>query len=189
MTPKSLLRHKGCVSSLAEMGPGSSFHRVMYERPPSRADRQIERVVLCTGKIYYELLQQRAELGLDEAVALVRLEQLAPFPDDVLAEELVRYPKRAQLVWCQEEPQNMGAWSFVAPRIEAVLGEIGMRQERPTYAGREAAASPASGLHELHVRKQRRLIDAALTGPVDGEAGAAGAGSGVGLPDGSGNGA
>ena len=100
---------------------------------------------------------------------MVRLEQLAPFPDDVLAEELVRYPKRAPVIWCQEEPQNMGVWTFVAPRIEAVLSEIGMRHTRPTYAGRVAAASPATGLHELHVRKQRRLIDEALVGSGDGE--------------------
>jgi 2-oxoglutarate dehydrogenase E1 component len=166
MTPKSLLRHKRCTSSLDEMGPGSSFHRVMYEQPPSRSDRQVERVVLCSGKIYYELQQRRDELGLGEVVALVRLEQLAPFPDDVLADELVRYPKRAQVIWCQEESRNMGAWSFVAPRIEAVLAEVGIRQERLAYAGRAASAAPASGLHAQHVRKQAALIDVALTGEI-----------------------
>jgi 2-oxoglutarate dehydrogenase E1 component len=97
-------------------------------------------------------------------VALLRLEQLAPFPNKILAEELVRFPKRAEVVWCQEEPQNMGAWSFVAPRIETVLDETGMRQNRPTYAGRRPAASPATGLHAQHVREQTGLVEAALTG-------------------------
>ncbi len=166
MTPKSLLRHKLCTSTLEDMGPASSFHRVMYERAPSQADRDVTRVVLCSGKVYYDLVQRREELGLGEVVALLRLEQLAPFPDAVLAEELVRFPKRAGVVWCQEEPRNMGAWSFVAPRIEAVLESVGMRQTRPLYAGRPAAASPATGLHQQHVREQSQLVERALTGAV-----------------------
>jgi 2-oxoglutarate dehydrogenase E1 component len=164
MTPKSLLRHRQCVSTVAEMGPGSSFHRVMYERPPSPADREIKRVILCSGKVYYDLFGRRRELGLDEVVALVRLEQLAPFPERVLAEELVRYPKQAQVIWCQEEPRNMGAWSFVAPRIEAVLRDVGIEQTRPVYAGRPPAASPATGLYQQHVKEQATLIEAAITG-------------------------
>ena len=166
MTPKSLLRHKLCTSTLEDMGPASSFHRVMYERAPSQADRDVTRVVLCSGKVYYDLVQRREELGLGEVVALLRLEQLAPFPDAVLAEELVRFPKRAGVVWCQEEPRNMGAWSFVAPRIEAVLESVGMRQTRPLYAGRPAAASPATGLYQQHVREQSQLVERALTGAV-----------------------
>jgi 2-oxoglutarate dehydrogenase E1 component len=164
MTPKSLLRHKLCTSSLEDMGPGSSFHRVMYERPPSPADRDVTRVVLCSGKVYYDLLQRRQELGLEEVVSLLRLEQLAPFPEEILAEELVRFPKEAQVVWCQEEPQNMGAWSFVAPRIETVLAQVGMDQTRPVYAGRPPSASPATGLYQQHVREQASLVEAALTG-------------------------
>ena len=164
MTPKSLLRHKLCTSSLAEMGPGSSFHRVMYEQPPSQADRDVTRVVLCSGKVYYDLVARRQELGLEQIAALLRLEQLAPFPDEVLAEELVRFPRRAQVVWCQEEPRNMGAWTFVAPRIEAVLERVGMRQTRPVYAGRLPAASPATGLYAQHVREQTNLLETALTG-------------------------
>jgi 2-oxoglutarate dehydrogenase E1 component len=173
MTPKSLLRHKLCTASLEEMGEGSSFHRVMYERPPSQADRDVTRVVLCSGKVYYDLVQRRQELGLEEAVALLRLEQLAPFPGKILAEELVRFPKRAEIVWCQEEPQNMGAWSFVAARIEAVLEQTGMRQSRPTYAGRPAAASTASGLYQQHVREQTSLVETALTGGPPDPAGTA----------------
>jgi 2-oxoglutarate dehydrogenase E1 component len=164
MTPKSLLRHKLCTSSLEEMGPGSSFHRVMYEQPPSQADRDVTRVILCSGKVYYDLVHRRQELGLDQVAALLRLEQLAPFPDRILAEELVRFPRRAQVVWCQEEPRNMGAWSFVAPRIGAVLEQVGMRHTRPVYAGRPPAASPATGLHAQHVREQSNLVETALTG-------------------------
>jgi 2-oxoglutarate dehydrogenase E1 component len=164
MTPKSLLRLRQCVSSLEEMGPGSSFHRVMYEQPPSEADREVKRVILCSGKVYYDLFGRRQELGLEDVVALIRLEQLAPFPDRVLAEELRRYPKDAQVIWCQEEPRNMGAWSFVAPRIEAVLADVGMRQTRLVYAGRPAAASPATGLYRQHVKEQAMLVESAVTG-------------------------
>jgi 2-oxoglutarate dehydrogenase E1 component len=164
MTPKSLLRLRQCVSSLEEMGPGSSFHRVMYEKPPSEADREVRRVVLCSGKVYFDLAARRQELGLDEVVALIRLEQLAPFPERVLAEELARYPKGAQVIWCQEEPRNMGAWFFVAPRLEAVLQEVGMEQTRPVYAGRLPAASPATGLYQQHVKEQATLVEAAITG-------------------------
>jgi 2-oxoglutarate dehydrogenase E1 component len=164
MTPKSLLRHRQCISTLAEMGPGSSFHRVMYERPPSPTDHEIKRVVLCAGKVYYDLFARRRELGLDDVVALVRLEQLAPFPERVLAEELARYPKSARVIWCQEEPGNMGAWTFVAPRIEAVLQQVGAAQTRPDYGGRRPAASPATGLYQQHVKEQATLIEAAITG-------------------------
>jgi len=164
MTPKSLLRLRRCTSTVEEMGPGSSFHRVMYEKPPSPADREVRRVILCTGKVYYDLADRRQELGLDEVVALVRLEQLAPFPKKVLAEELGRYPDSAQVIWCQEEPQNMGAWTFVAPRIEAVLAELGTKQGRLIYVGRPPAASTATGLYQQHVKEQATLIEAAVTG-------------------------
>ncbi|MEM7042370.1 MAG: 2-oxoglutarate dehydrogenase E1 component [Pseudomonadota bacterium] len=163
MTPKSLLRHKRCTSSFVEMVAGSSFHRVMYEQAPSKADQKIERVVLCSGKIFYDLQDARAEKGLDDKVALLRLEQLAPFPSEVLAEELLRYKNSVSLIWCQEEPRNMGAWSFVAPRLEAVYNELGFDQKRPIFAGRKAAPSPATGSHEQHVREQKKLIDEALT--------------------------
>jgi 2-oxoglutarate dehydrogenase E1 component len=164
MTPKSLLRHKACTSTLADMGPGSSFHRVMYEKPPSPDDRKITRAVLCSGKVYYDLAQRRAELGLDDSVALLRLEQIAPFPQQVLTEELARYAKSIDVVWCQEEPRNMGAWGFVVPRIEAVLEQLGMAQVRPIYAGRVPAAATATGSHQQHLREQSTLVDLALLG-------------------------
>ena len=101
---------------------------------------------------------------MEEVAALVRVEQLAPFPEEVLAEELSRYPKAAEIIWCQEEPRNMGAWTFIAPRLEAVLGKLDIRAPRPVYAGRPPAASPATGLYQQHVREQTMLIDKALTG-------------------------
>jgi 2-oxoglutarate dehydrogenase E1 component len=162
MTPKSLLRHKRCTSRFSEMAEGSSFHRVMYEKAPSDDDHQIERVVLCSGKVFYDLQDARAKKGLDGKVALVRLEQLAPFPSEVLSEELLRYKSSVSLVWCQEEPRNMGAWSFVAPRLEAVYGDLGFDQKRPIFAGRKAAPSPATGSHDQHVKEQTKLIDEAL---------------------------
>jgi 2-oxoglutarate dehydrogenase E1 component len=107
---------------------------------------------------------RREELGLEDKIALIRLEQIAPFPDKVLGEELARYSKEVEVVWCQEEPRNMGAWFFTAPLIEEVLVDVGMRQTRPWYAGRAPSASTASGLHQQHMREQAALMEAALTG-------------------------
>jgi len=163
MTPKSLLRHKRCVSTLEDMGSGSSFHRVLYEAPPSEADRQVERVVLCTGKVFYDLQQAREERGLDGKVALIRLEELAPFPEEVLEVELRRYPKEARYVWCQEEPRNMGAWFFTAPRTENLMETVGIAQRRLAYAGRRPSASPATGYHAQHEREQHQLVEDAFT--------------------------
>ena len=164
MTPKSLLRHKDCVSTLAEMGPGSSFHRVMWEAPPSPADAGIERVILCSGKVFYDLQQARDKRGLKGKVALVRMEQLAPFPENVMTEELQRYPRRARYVWCQEEPRNMGAWFFVAPRLENLMEAVGVEQRRLVYAGRKPSASVATGFHAQHEREQKQLVEDALVG-------------------------
>ncbi len=163
MTPKSLLRHKRCVSTLDELSPGSSFHRVLWETPPSDADQSIERVVLCSGKVYYDLLQAREDQGLDGKVALIRLEQLAPFPEEALEGELRRYSKSARFIWCQEEPRNMAGWFFVAPRIENLMEAVGIAQQRLIYAGRKPSASPATGSHGQHEREQRELVADALT--------------------------
>ncbi len=163
MTPKSLLRHKRCVSSLAEMGPGTSFHRVMYETPPGPADAEVERVVMCSGKVFYDLQQAREERGQDGKVALIRLEELAPFPEEVLTAELARYSANARYIWCQEEPRNMGAWFFVAPRAENIMEAQGKEQRRLVYAGRKPAASPATGFLAQHEREQRQLVLDALT--------------------------
>jgi 2-oxoglutarate dehydrogenase E1 component len=163
MTPKSLLRHKRCVSSLADMATGSSFHRVMWDTPPGPADAAVERVILCSGKVYYDLVQAREERGLEAGTALLRLEELAPFPEDALAAELGRFGPDTRFVWTQEEPRNMGAWFFVAPRIENLLEAQGFRQARLAYAGRTPSASPATGSHAQHEREQAALVEAAFT--------------------------
>jgi len=163
MTPKSLLRLKRCQSTLADFAEGSSFHRVLFDKFPSEADRQVERVVVCTGKVYYDLKAEAEKRGVDDRLAFLRLEELAPFPEAVLAEQLARYPKAVSVVWCQEEPRNMGAWFFVQPRLANMLEKHGFSDPRPVYAGRPPAASPASGFTAQHHREQERLIDEALT--------------------------
>ena len=142
-TPKSLLRHKLAVSSLDEMGEGSAFRFVIPEIDAIAPPEQVRRVVLCSGKVYYDLLAERRERAIND-VAILRLEQLYPFPEKTLARELAPY-RNAELVWCQEEPENMGAWNFVDRRLEKVLTGIDGKAKRPRYVGREAAASPATG--------------------------------------------
>ncbi|MGN6099834.1 MAG: 2-oxoglutarate dehydrogenase E1 component [Devosia sp.] len=170
MTPKSLLRHKKAVSSLAELGPQATFHRLLWddaETPgvPKTAiklvpDEQIRRVVLCSGKIYYDLLEDREKRGIDD-VYLLRLEQLYPFPAKALLDELSRF-KNAEIVWCQEEPKNMGAWAFVQPYIDWVLDQMGRGNERPRYAGRAASASTATGLMRKHLAELQDFLEEAL---------------------------
>ncbi len=163
MTPKSLLRHKLCVSELKDFADGSSFHRVLWDHDKDKlvkADK-IKRVVLCSGKVYYDLLQERRERKIDN-VMLMRVEQLYPFPHDVLKEELSQYPN-AEIVWCQEEHENMGAWNFVDRRIEGVLKDIKHKVDRPVYVGREPAASPATGSLKKHNAQQAKLVDEALS--------------------------
>jgi 2-oxoglutarate dehydrogenase E1 component len=161
MTPKSLLRHKLAVSSLDEMGPGTTFHRVMYDNKQICEDKDVKRVVLCSGKVYYDLYEEREKRGIKD-VFFLRLEQLYPFPDQALHQELGRFPQ-AEVIWCQEEPRNMGAWTFVDHRLEEVLVELDGACKRPRYVGRAEAASPATGNHSRHVREQQKLVDAALT--------------------------
>ncbi|HYH21250.1 MAG TPA: 2-oxoglutarate dehydrogenase E1 component [Azospirillum sp.] len=161
-TPKSLLRHKLCVSTLAELAEGSSFHRVLPETATDMvAGDKVRRVVVCTGKVYYDLLQERTARNVKD-VALVRVEQMYPFPAASLAKEFAKYPN-ADVVWCQEEPENQGAWHFVDRRIEGCLGSIGHKAKRPVYAGRVASAAPATGLLKRHNQEQAKLIDDALT--------------------------
>jgi 2-oxoglutarate dehydrogenase E1 component len=159
MTPKSLLRHKLAVSRLADMAEGTSFQTVIPEIDDINA-KGVKRVVLCSGKVYYDLLQERRDKGLDN-VAIVRLEQIYPFPQKSLGAVLQQYPG-AEIVWCQEEPENMGAWSFVDRRIEKLLGLIKHKTARATYAGRAEAASPATGLAKTHAAEQAALVRDAL---------------------------
>ena len=162
LTPKSLLRHRLAVSELAHMSPGTSFHRVLWDDAEVEPDAAVRRVVLCSGKVYYDLFERRAELGVDD-VYLMRVEQLYPFPHEALSEELSRF-RQAEILWCQEESQNQGAWFFVAPRLERVLAAIEAAHRRARYVGRPESASPASGLYSAHMAEQRRLVDEALTG-------------------------
>lgn len=160
MTPKSLLRHKMAVSPLMDFGPGSSFHRVLPEVESLVSDDKVRRVVLCSGKVYYDLLADRQARKIND-VAILRLEQLYPFPDEPLAEELAKYPN-AEIVWCQEEPENMGAWFFVDRRIEAVLTGLKHNFGRPLYVGRNEMAATATGLLRRHNQEQASLVEQAL---------------------------
>jgi 2-oxoglutarate dehydrogenase E1 component len=163
-TPKSLLRHKLVASDFAEFGPGSRFRRVLPEIDALAPAERVRRVVLCSGKVYYDLLEQRRSRGLDD-VALVRVEQFYPWPRLSVLENLARYP-RAEVVWCQEEPANMGGWAFVLPRLANILEDLRRDRLLPTYAGRRASASPATGLHRKHQEEQASLANEALTGDL-----------------------
>jgi len=164
MTPKSLLRHKLVVSKLEDFGPGSRFRRVLPETDALKPDDQIRRVVLCSGKVYYDLYEERAKRGIDD-VAIVRVEQIYPWPKETLMKVLSRYSK-AEVVWCQEEPANMGPWTFVDRRLEFILEELEHKPGKAYYVGRKAAASPATGLNKNHVYEQALLVEQALTGAL-----------------------
>jgi len=170
MTPKSLLRHKRVISRLDEFVTGTSFHRVLLDDAQTSADYElklkpdgeIKRVVLSTGKVYYDLIEARDKQGLSD-VCLLRVEQLYPFPARTLIQELSRFPN-AEIIWCQEEPKNMGSWTFIEPNLEWVLGHIEVKAKRARYAGRAAAASTATGQLSRHLQEQATLVTEALTG-------------------------
>ena len=160
MTPKSLLRHKKCISTLADMAEGTSFHRVFDEVDAAIKSKNVRRVVICSGKVYYDILEERENRKSND-VKIVRLEQIYPFPAKRMASVLAETPQ-ADVGWCQEEPQNMGSWTFVRDYLEDAMSAAGMTQSRPTYAGRKAAASPATGSARRHATEQAALVDAAL---------------------------
>jgi 2-oxoglutarate dehydrogenase E1 component len=168
MTPKSLLRHKRAVSRLDEMGTGTTFHRLLWddaqmlpdEKIKLVADDKIRRVVLCSGKVYYDLYEEREKRGIDD-VYILRVEQLYPVPLKALVQELSRF-KAAELVWCQEEPRNMGAWHFMEPYLDWVLKQTGSPRDRPRYAGRAASAATATGLMPKHLVQLKALLEEAL---------------------------
>lgn len=163
MTPKSLLRHKLCVSSLEDMALGSRFRRVLPETENLVADAKIRRVVVCSGKVYYDLLEERTKRDIKD-VAIIRVEQLYPWPKDTLKAQLARYPN-ADLVWAQEEPANMGPWTFVDRRLEFICDELpDNKAKQAHYVGRKAAASPATGLYKVHNAEQAWICETALTG-------------------------
>ncbi len=168
MTPKSLLRHKRAVSRLDEMGPQTTFHRLLWDDAQLLPDEKIKlvpddkvrRVVLCSGKVYFDLYDEREKRGIDD-IYLLRVEQLYPFPTKALMSELSRF-KQAEIVWCQEEPRNMGAWVFVDIFLEWVLNQIGAKSRRARYAGRPASASTAVGQMLLHVAQLKQFLEDAL---------------------------
>ena len=164
MTPKSLLRHKLAVSSAADFTGESHFRRILSDLTPL-AERETRRLVLCSGKIAYELIEARDTAG-DLGVEILRVEQLYPFPSEPLVKRLKAMPQLQDVIWAQEEPRNNGAWFFVEPMIEACLAEAGFKHLRPQYAGRDAAASPATGLAKRHAAEQATLISAALGHPA-----------------------
>ena len=161
MTPKSLLRHKRAVSRLSEMAEGSSFHRVLWDDAEAHpdlaggiklvADDKIRRVIMCSGKVYYDLLEAREKKGVDD-VYILRLEQFYPWPMQSLRKELSRF-KTAEIIWCQEEPKNMGGWTFVDPWLELTLEKVKIKAKRGRYVGRPASASTAAGLMSRHLRE------------------------------------
>ena len=155
MTPKSLLRHKLAVSKIEDFGPGTVFHRILPDESKLADGAKVRRVVLCAGKVYYDLVAARAERNIAD-VALIRIEQLYPFPLRSLEKELAKYPK-AEVVWCQEEPYNMGSWAFVDRRIEGVAGG-----RRPRYVGRPESAATATGSYKRHNEEQKRLVEQAF---------------------------
>jgi 2-oxoglutarate dehydrogenase E1 component len=160
MTPKSLLRHKLAVSLRSDFIGEAHFRRIMSDRTPP-ADAQVKRVVLCSGKVGYDLMEARDAAGLSDTT-VIRIEQLYPFPGDPLAVRLARMPALEDVVWAQEEPRNNGSWFFVEPLIEEALAAAGKRGMRARYAGRAASASPATGLASRHTTEQAALVADAL---------------------------
>jgi len=168
MTPKSLLRHRRAVSRLGEMGPDTTFHRLLWddaqmlpdEKIKLVADDKIRRVVMCSGKVYYDLYEEREKRGVND-VYLLRVEQLYPVPLKALVHELGRFTT-AEFMWCQEEPRNMGAYSFMQPYLEWVLDQVRAKNKQLIYAGRAAAASTATGQMAQHLKQLKALLDQAL---------------------------
>ena len=168
MTPKSLLRHKRCISNISEFTSRSSFHRVLeddaYKKENKlitlKKDSKIEKVVMCSGKIYYDLVEAR-EKNKKDKVIFVRLEQLYPFPAKTLANVLKRY-KNAEFIWCQEEPKNMGAWNTVRNYIERTLEIINIKDINVKYVGRKASSSTATGNANKHLAQQKEILEKIL---------------------------
>ena len=165
MTPKSLLRNKYCISNLEDFNKKNSFHRILSDHAKDekygflklKKTDKIKIVIICSGEIYFDLIQEREKLKKDNIV-FVRLEQLYPFPVKSLVKELMPYKKFAQFFWCQEEPKNMGAWNSVRDYIQWTLGYIKANNREISYIGREPAASPATGYAKRHILQQKEIL-------------------------------
>jgi 2-oxoglutarate dehydrogenase E1 component len=155
MTPKSLLRHPMATSSRDELAEGK-FQPFIVDRDYNNPEN-IKRLVICSGKVYYDLLKYRQENDI-ENVAIARLEQFYPFADDEIEDQLKDFKKVKDIVWCQEEPKNQGAWNFVAPRFMELL----QKGQKLNYIGRQASASPAAGQKKVHEAEQNRLVEKAM---------------------------
>ena len=155
MTPKSLLRAKDAASPISEFTKGN-FQTVIPDSRELKADK-VKRVIACSGKVYYDLARKREERGSDDT-AIMRIEQLYPFPHKVFGAELKRYPNAVDVVWCQDEPQNQGAWFFVQHYIHENM----LEGQKLGYSGRAASASPAVGYSHLHQEQQKALVDGAF---------------------------
>ena len=156
-TPKSLLRHRDSVSSLEDLANGG--FQLVIDDPAGPDPEKVERVVFCAGKVYFDLAKARddAEQSFDN-VAIVRVEQLYPFPREELTAIIERYANADQVIWCQEEPMNQGAWFQIRHHLQACIGD----KQSLRYAGRAASASPAVGYYQVHIEQQKRLVEQAL---------------------------
>ena len=160
MTPKSLLRLPAAASSIEDLANGGFQPLIDDAEIQDRA--AVTRVVLCSGKVYYDLVETRKK-GEERSVAVVRLEQFYPFPLQAVRAMLAKYPNAKELVWAQEQPQNMGGWMFINERLENLLSGC----ERPKYVGRSASASPATGSYSIHQKEQAQLVSDALNLGLD----------------------
>ena len=169
MTPKSLLRNKLCTSNIEDFTKKNTFHRVLNDHADSKKndfiklveDKRIKKVAICSGKIYFDLLQAR-EKNKNKNVFIIRIEQLYPFPVKTLATELKRFRKNAKFFWCQEEPQNMGAWNSARNYIDWTLNYIDAENKEVRYIGRKPAASPATGYIKRHIDQQKQIVEKVL---------------------------
>ena len=164
MTPKSTLRHKGNTSSIEDFVNGSTFHRVLSNHLSIDQEKHINRLIFCSGKIYFELQDHINELALKN-VYIIRLEQLYPFPYEALKEGIQKF-NQCEMIWCQEEPKNMGAWQFIEKRIQSVLIKINAKNTLH-FIGRRAAASPATGVFDRHLSNQKNIIRLATEANLD----------------------
>ena len=167
MTPKSLLRNKYCVSDLEDFSKNNSFHRVLWDHASDpknkgfiklKKNNEINKVILCSGKIYFDLLAAREKLKKDDVI-LFRIEQLYPFPAKSLVKEIKPFAKSAKFYWCQEEPKNMGAWFSVRDYIQWTLDNIKANNRELNYIGRSPDATPATGYAKRHLAQQKEIID------------------------------
>ena len=170
MTPKSLLRNKKCISNIKDFSPKNSFHRILtdladikdYGLIKLKKDKEIEKVIMCSGKIYFDLVEVREKIKNDK-VYIIRIEQLYPFPAKTLAKELKRFKTNGQFFWCQEEPQNMGAWNTAKNYIQWTLDYVKAKNKNVEYIGRNPAASPATGYLKKHLAQQKEIIEKVLS--------------------------